>query len=265
MNPHSAAAAGRELLVQHLPGGVVWLILNRPDRHNALSRPVLDELGKAVSAVQRDPELRCVLLRGAGERYFAAGGDLFDLDSVRSEAAVRAMSDEACAALNTIRHCTVPVIACLNGDAIGGGAELAMAADMRLISAHARIGYIQGRLAITSAWGGGPDLFRVAGSSRALRMMARCEMIDAERALQWGIADGILSDGTDGDDLASFLKPLLAVSPRVLRGIKAQAIACRQGGDWLACRNVEREHLMATWLHDDHWQAAARIMSKGVQ
>ena len=93
------------------------------------------------------------------------------------------MMEEAGGALDAIRHCPVPVIAYLNGDAIGGGAELAVACDLRLQAGHARIGFIQSRLAITSAWGGGPDLFQLLGSARAMRMMCRGELVDAQQAL----------------------------------------------------------------------------------
>ncbi|NYT26145.1 enoyl-CoA hydratase/isomerase family protein [Alcaligenaceae bacterium] len=265
MDTHSPSAPQEDLLIEQREGGAVWITLNRPAKHNALARHVLAGLRDAILRAQADEQLRCIVLRGAGDRYFAAGGDLVDLASVRDNDAVVDMSEQACAALQAVRDCPVPVIACLNGDAIGGGAELAMAADMRLMAAHARIGYIQARLAITSAWGGGPDLFRAVGPGRAMRMMTRSEMIDAGLALQWGIADGILNDGPDGEDLAAFLKPVLATRPQVLRGIKAQAIAHRRGGDWQECRRVERQHLVSTWLHDDHWAAAEKILSKGAK
>src|SRR3546814_11040713 len=111
------------------------------------------------------------------------------------------MSVESRDALDAIRDCDVPVIAYLNGDAIGGGAELALACDMRVMAATARIGYIQAKLAITPAWGGGTDLCVLIGSSRAFRMMARCEMIAADPAPAWGLAAAVIPDGPDGAGL----------------------------------------------------------------
>jgi len=244
------------------PGGL-WLTINRARKHNALARPVLAALAQAVRDAGRRADLRYIVISGAGEKYFAAGGDLRDLESVRDEAAVMAMMEEAGSALDAIRLCPVPVIAYLNGDAIGGGAELALACDLRLQAAHARIGYIQAKLAITSAWGGGPDLFRLVGPAHALRMMSRCELVDAPRALDWGLADAVIADGADGHDLAGFVAPLNACPPQVLRGIKAQAIAARQGQPWAAHRAVEQKHLVQTWLHADHWAAAEKLLSKG--
>ena len=259
----SQAAAASNIAVREPQPGAVWLTIDRPQKHNALARPVLSELAAAVRAAGEREDVRYIVITGAGDKYFAAGGDLRDLANVRDEAAVMAMMEEAGAALDAIRQCPVPVIALLNGDAIGGGAELALACDMRLQSAHARIGYIQAKLAITSAWGGGPDLFQLIGPAHAMRMMSRCELVPAELAVSWGLADAVISDGAQGNDLAAFVKPLNACAPQVLRGIKAQAIAARQGLGWKAHRAIEQKHLVRTWLHDDHWAASDKLLSKG--
>jgi enoyl-CoA hydratase/carnithine racemase len=249
-------------LVHEPNPGTVWVTVNRVRKHNALARPVLAGLAAAVRAAGARDDVRYLVVTGAGERYFAAGGDLRDLANVRDEAAVMAMMEEAGAALDAIRTCPVPVIAFLNGDAIGGGAELALACDMRLQSANARIGYIQAKLGITSAWGGGPDLFQLVGPANAMRMMSRCELICAEQALSWGLTDAVISDGPHGQDFAAFTKPLNNCPPQVLRGIKAQAIAARQGLGWKAHRAVEQKHLVQTWLHDDHWTASEKFLSR---
>ena len=111
-----------------------------------------------------EPDLACVVLTGAGDKYFAAGGDLRDLAQVRTEQGVCAMVEEARAALDAVRTFPLPVVAVLNGDALGGGAELALACDLRVMREGASIGYVQGRLAITTGWGGGTDLATVIGA-----------------------------------------------------------------------------------------------------
>ena len=97
----------------------------------------------------------------------------------------------------------------------------------------------------------------------AMRMMSRAELVGAEQALAWGLADAVISDGANGNDFAAFTKPLNACAPQVLRGIKAQAIVARQGAGWKAHRAVEQKHLVRTWLHDDHWAASEKLLSKG--
>ncbi|UHL63960.1 enoyl-CoA hydratase/isomerase family protein [Paralcaligenes sp. KSB-10] len=255
--------SNKDILVTDRGGGQIWLTINRAGKHNALSRSVLEELSNTVTRYGDDADTRFIVIQGAGERYFAAGGDLVDLSSVRTPEATRAMSSEARGALDSVRNCKTPVIAYLNGDAIGGGAELALACDMRMISAPARIGFIHARLAITPAWGGGTDLCSLVGASRALRMMSRCEMIHAEMALDWGLADAVITDGPEGQDVREFLQPLLQRSGLILRSLKEQANAWRTGRSYTERRDAEQRHLIASWTHDDHWQAADHILSKG--
>ena len=254
--------ASTDVQVDASDNGLVAIIVNRPHKHNALARPVLAALAAAVRDAGDLARTRCILLAGAGDKYFAAGGDLVDLATVRTDAEIDAMGDEARDALDAIRNCPVPVVAYVNGDALGGGAELALACDMRLIAPHARIGFIQGRMGITSAWGGGPDLIALIGPARAMRMMARCEMIDAARAVAWGLADLEVRDGRDGDEVKSFLKPMLERSAGVTRGIKAQTIAWRDGLMLAPRRDVERTHLRATWASAEHWAAVDRFLSR---
>src|SRR5438105_359089 len=132
-----------DVVVDARRNGLTWITINRPRKHNALALPVLDALAAAVRNAGNDLRTRCIALRGAGDKYFAAGGDLVDLASVRSDSEIDAMGDQAAAALDAVRTCPVPIVAYLNGDALGGGAELAVACDLRLMASHARIGFIQ--------------------------------------------------------------------------------------------------------------------------
>ena len=251
-----------DILVDCHQGGDTWITIDRPHKHNALARTVLADLADVMARIGDDPGTRCVVLRGAGDKYFAAGGDLVDLASVRTEGATREMAEQAAAALDAVRNCPVPVIAYVNGDALGGGAELALACDMRMLEAHARIGFVQGRMGITSAWGGGTDLCQLVGAARAMRMMARCEMVGAEAALDWGLVDVVVTGGAEDEGIRSFLKPLLDRSPLVLRGIKAQSSAWRAGRSYTERRDIERKNLVSTWLSDEHWAAVDRFLGR---
>lgn len=250
-------------MIETRESGVRWITINRAGKHNALSRGVLEQIAHAVTDVADDPLIRSIVLRGAGERFYAAGGDLVELSAVRDEAATMAMTDQARGALDAIRDCPIPVIAFLNGDAIGGGAELAVACDMRLQLESARIGYIQAKLAITSAWGGGPDLCQLVGASRAMRMMARAELIDAQTALAWGLADVVIRKASQEQDIEAFIAPILNCPAHVLRGIKAQTRAARRRIAFDDARALEQRHLIHAWLHEDHWAAAEALLSKG--
>jgi len=248
-----------DLLVARHDAGLAWITLNRPAKHNALSRSLLGALARAIRTAGADATTRCIVLCGAGRHYFAAGGDLVDLGTVRTKAATRRMVDEASAALDAVRNCPVPVIAYLNGDALGGGAELAVACDIRVAAPHAHVGYVHGRLAITSAWGGGSDLCELVGSARAMRMMARCESVDAATASAWGLVDAIVDDDAA---VHAFVEPMLALSPLMLRGVKAQTRAWRDGLPRVARLAVERDHIVATWVDDAHWLAVEGFLTR---
>ncbi|HVE50106.1 MAG TPA: enoyl-CoA hydratase/isomerase family protein [Casimicrobiaceae bacterium] len=240
-------------------GDVCSVTIHRPEKMNPLSRSLLRTLRSAFEAIAADPKAKCVILRGAGERYFAAGGDLHDLDNVRSDADTIAMAIECRGALDTVRNCPLPVVAAINGDAIGGGAELALACDMRVMAEHANIGYVHGRLAITAAWGGGTDLIDLVGASRALRMMASAETIDAFTALEWGLADVVVPSADLDRRVNEFVEPIRRQSQYVLRAMKAQVMASRNGATRDERRALELKHIMETWTHADHWRAVERV------
>lgn len=250
------------IVVDASASGLVWITINRPHKHNALALPVLDALAQAVLSAGDDSRTRCIVLRGAGDRYFAAGGDLVELASVRSKEEIDDMGNRATAALDAVRNCPIPTVAYVNGDALGGGAELALACDMRLFAAHARLGFVHGRVGITSAWGGGPDLCALVGSAHALRMMSRCEMVDAELALTWGLADLVAQTGSENDGVSAFLKPILERSPLILRSIKQQTSAWRNDLPFPAQREVERRNLQATWASAEHWAAVDTFLAQ---
>jgi enoyl-CoA hydratase len=242
-------------------GRLLRVTINRPGKHNPLSRSILADLREAFDSARDDTDLACAVLTGAGDRYFAAGGDLRDLAEVRTEQGVHAMVEESRAALDAVRTFPLPVIALLNGDALGGGAELAVACDLRVMREGASIGYVQGRLAITTGWGGGTDLAMVVGPTRALRMAARCELVSAQTALAWGLADAVAPADRLEAALAEFLAPILKQSGNVLRGFKACALAARRGQPFEACRALEQEVFAKAWMHPDHWAAVDRFMA----
>jgi enoyl-CoA hydratase len=248
--------------VQERESGLFWISINRPDKHNALALSVLESLAAAVHEAAARPGTKVIIVRGAGDKYFAAGGDLVELSSVRTPAEIEAMADAASAALDALRRSPVPVVAYVNGDAIGGGAELAVACDLRVLAPHARIGFIQGRLSITTAWGGGPDLCALVGAARATRIMARCEMIGAAQAIAWGLADLEAVDGPDGGAFKGFLQPMLERTRAVLEGIKQQAVLFRDGAFLAERRAVERRHLVTTWSSAEHWQAVEGFLTR---
>lgn len=242
--------------------GVLYVCINRPEKRNALSMATLDAIAAAFDDAVSESDLRLAVLTGSGDKSFAAGGDLKELASVKGEAAAVAMATHAKQALNAVRNFPLPVVAALNGDALGGGAELAMACDMRVAASRARIGFIQGKLRITSAWGGGVDLMRLVGTATALQMMTRMEVLEPSQALARGLYNVAADARTSLDDtLEAFIAPMRGQSPHVMRSFKAMALHLRQS-------NREEIDLLETnnfgfaWAHPDHDRAVDRLLSK---
>ncbi len=241
--------------------GRLAVTIDRADKRNALSRAVLAELQETFERHAKDDSLRVATLTGAGDKSFAAGGDLRDLASVRTVKEAEIMADQAKAALDAIRNFPVPVVAALNGDALGGGAELAASCDFRVAASHARIGFIQGRLNIATAWGGGIDLARIVGSARALRLLARSELLSGDEALALSLVDVAAGNGQSLDDcLKAFLTPIMGQAPQVLRAFKALSLRARRAPPRDDLMQLETQLFADTWAHQDHWDAADKLL-----
>lgn len=243
--------------------GILAVTVNRPDKRNALSQAVLGELRSCFDAHRDEPALIAATLIGAGERCFAAGGDLQEFDSLRTREPTIAMGRHSLAALDAVRAFPVPVIALLNGDAIGGGAELAVACDLRVFAAHSRIAFVQSSLGITPAWGGGADLIRIVGAARALRLFMRAEFLSAEQALGFGLADAVADTGRPfAAFVADFLAPVKTRAPHVMRAYKRLVLAARDTPQAARVRDVEAAALLETWLDPAHWQAHDTVLAR---
>jgi enoyl-CoA hydratase len=244
-----------ELLVG-VTDDVLAVTINRPERRNALAMSVLDEICAAFERFADNETIKYATLSGAGDKAFAAGGDLAELQSVRTIESARSMAEQGKRALEAVRNFPAPVIAVLNGAALGGGAELALACDMRVAASHAKIGFVQTRLAIAPAWGGAVELFDLVGHAAAMRMLTRAEILDAKEAHACGIFDRVAAEGESLQDaLDAFASPLASQAPHVLRAIKNQAIAARSMSR-AARLELETRLLAELWVHPAHWAAA---------
>lgn len=252
-----------EITLERPESGMLVVTVNRAEKRNALSRTCLTELGRAFTQHASDAEIRVAVLTGAGEKAFAAGGDLKDFGAIRTESEADGLFRLANESLQAIRTFPVPTVAALNGIAVGGGAELAVACDFRVAAPGAAIGFVQARLAITSGFGGGADLMRLLGPSRALLHMLRAETLPAEQALEIGLVDAV-ADADEGlmDCVQRFTKPMRQLPVQVARALKAQAVTARAHTGERERERVEREGFARTWAHNDHWEALDRAFSR---
>lgn len=249
------------LLVEECEGGLLRLTLNRPRQHNALSFALLERLRETLDSYARDAALKCVIVTGAGDRSFCAGGDLHELDSMRSLDDAREISRIGRRALDAVRYFPVPVAAALNGDALGGGAELALACDYCLAASHARLGFLQARLNLMTAWGGAADVIARCGSARGMMLLLRARRLGAGEALEAGLIDEVGDERQSAHELAQdWSDSMMERSRAVIRGQKALAVIMRRRvHDALA--EAEEQHMANAWTDPAHWEALRQSFS----
>jgi enoyl-CoA hydratase len=180
-----------ETLLCEVREQVATVTLNRPKVLHALNTQVFDELESAFTALSRDTGVRVILLTGAGEKAFAAGADINEIastDAVTGHAKAR----RGQTVFHLIETCGKPVIACINGFALGGGCELAMACTMRLAGENAKLGQPEVKLGLVPGYGGTQRLPRLVGKPAALRLLLTGEMIGAAEALRIGLVDEVV-------------------------------------------------------------------------
>jgi enoyl-CoA hydratase len=203
-------------LIVDVREGVGYVTVNRPDKLNALNNSVMDELGAAFTAFGGDPAVRGVILTGAGEKAFVAGADIGELNQ-ESPVAAQERSLRGRKVLDGIEGLGKPVIAAINGFALGGGCELALACHVRVAAEGARLGTPEVKLGIMCGLGGTQRLPRLVGRGRALEILLTGEMVDAQEALRIGLVNRVVPREKLLEESESLLRKMLANGPVALR------------------------------------------------
>ena len=180
------------LVLKSLEDRILTLTINRPEALNALNRNVIDALSAALEAAQDSPEVRVIVLTGAGEKAFVAGADIkefADFDQAQGEDLARRGQRDL---FDRVEQSRKPVVAAVNGFALGGGLELAMAAHVRVASTNARMGLPEVSLGVIPGYGGTQRLAQIVGKGKALEMVLTAGMIDAEAALACGLVNQVV-------------------------------------------------------------------------
>ena len=170
--------------------------INRPEALNALNTDVIFELSRTIDIIGVDDDIKAVIITGAGERSFCAGADISYMVSITPIMAEKYASS-AQEVLNKIEKLEKPVIAAINGFALGGGCELAMVCDIRIASSNAKLGQPEVTIGIPPGWGGTQRLLRIVGPSKAKEMIFTGKMISAEEAEQIGLVNKVIALGQD--------------------------------------------------------------------
>ena len=206
-----------ETLLTQIDGAVGTVTLHRPKVLHALNHQVFDELEHVFQELAGNPAVRVILLTGSGEKAFAAGADITELAATDAVSGER-LALRGHAVFRSIERCGKPVIALVNGFALGGGCELAMACTLRVASESARFGQPEVKLGLTPGYGGTQRLPRLVGPGAALRMLLTGTMLSASEALRIGLVDEVVPAAelaTRGQALAN---EIAAMAPQALAG-----------------------------------------------
>jgi enoyl-CoA hydratase len=228
--------------------GLAVITIDRPHARNAISLETMDQLEKALDGAEG---ARALVITGAGDKAFVSGGDLKELSALRTEVDASAMAFRMRSICDRIAGFPTPTVAALNGHALGGGAEFAVAADIRLAADDIRIGFNQVALEIMPAWGGAERLVALVGYSKALLLAGTGTVIEAAEAERIGLVDRVLPRASFADDWRAIARAL-ANRPageikRVMKGATTtEAVAA----------------FARLWVSDEHWAAADKVMKR---
>lgn len=193
----------QHLIFETDENGIATLTINRPDKLNALNSGLIDELEKAVKTVETSDDVRGLIITGSGEKAFVAGADIAELQKLNRETGEK-LSSRGQSVFNTIEQSSKPVIAVINGYALGGGAELAMACHIRIATDNALIGLPEVSLGLIPGYGGTQRLPALVGKSKAMEMILTGKPVKAADALSYGLVNHVKDSG----EALSFAKQL---------------------------------------------------------
>ncbi|WP_299258933.1 enoyl-CoA hydratase-related protein [uncultured Aquimarina sp.] len=180
------------ILTSHT-GGITTITINRPSKLNALNKETIQELHNAFDVANKDPQSKVIIVTGSGEKAFVAGADISEFAnfSVDQGGQLAAKGQELL--FDFVANLSTPVIAAVNGFALGGGLELAMAAHFRVASDNAKMGLPEVSLGVIPGYGGTQRLPQLVGKGRAMEMIMTAGMIDANQALNYGLVNHVVS------------------------------------------------------------------------
>lgn len=209
------------LLIETIDG-ITTITINRPDKLNALNRTVIEELGKAIDEIINTSEVRSAIITGSGPKSFVAGADINEfsaLDAAGGKALAQRGQDLV---FSKIENSSKPIIAAVNGFALGGGCELAMACHFRVASETARFGQPEVNLGLIPGYGGTQRLVQLIGKGRAMELLMTGNMIDANTALQYGLVNHVVKPEELLDKARAILTLINFKAPLAIAGcIKA--------------------------------------------
>ncbi|WP_310555206.1 enoyl-CoA hydratase-related protein [Flavobacterium sp.] len=181
----------QNIIIEH-EKGIATIFINRPEKLNALNKATIQELHETLKTAEKNPEIKVIVITGSGEKAFVAGADISEFAHFSSEDGAKLAAKGQEILFDFIENLKTPVIAAINGFALGGGLELAMACHFRIASDHAKMGLPETSLGVIPGYGGTQRLPQLVGKGRAMEMIMTAGMIDAETAKAYGLVNHVV-------------------------------------------------------------------------
>ena len=246
--------APESLRVTRRDDGIVTLTFNRPAARNALDWATQTTFLDAIRRLHDDTSVRVVILTGGGEKAFCAGGDLLELANHPAREDGERLATIMGEALTLLENAPFPSIAAINGHAMGGGCEIALACDLRIIDPRAKFGLVQLSLGLTPGWGAGQRLLHLVGYSRALHILLMAQPMSAADALNLGLVNQIAGEGRAYADA-------LTLAERIARW-DGEAVAAVKHILREASPEAERAVFPELWAAEAHLRAVDEFLQR---
>ena len=237
------------------------LTFNRPEAYNALTLEMMHAFRLTINNLASDKQLRVLVLTGVGEKSFCSGGDLIQLSKRPSEQDAWEMIQLMGDALLAMEHLPVPVIAAINGYALGGGSEIALACDMRIVDANVRMGMVQINMGLTPGWGAGQRLLRLVGYPQAMQLLLSGDRMQADDLQRLGLANQVVDAGQALPAALELAQDIASKPPDVVRGIKALLQAGRTQ-PYAYALQTERDLFPPLWAAPAHLEAVSAFLQR---
>jgi enoyl-CoA hydratase len=250
-----------KILYESITPQIGRIVLNRPEVLNAFDFEMIDEFTAAIERAHADPHLRVLVLTGAGDRGFCTGGDLKYYYAYCTEADGRRISGTMTAALNRLEALPIPTIAAVNGHTRGGGAEVAMACDLRVMSETATIGFTHLNVAVSTAWGGSRRLLRSVGYATAIDLTLNSRILTSAEAHALRIVQRTAPSADLKNAAMAWAEELAARPPQAVRAIK-QILMSGVKADSDPVALMEADLFPGLWAHPDHERLTASFLSR---
>jgi len=248
-----------QTLLASLENGIYTITINRPDKLNALNKDVFTDLNTALDEIESNPEIKSVIITGSGPKAFVAGADISEFNSLNKEQA-KALAKRGQDIFARIENSSKPIVAAVNGFALGGGCELAMSCHFRVASENAKFGQPEVNLGLIPGYGGTQRLVQLIGKGKAMELLMSAHMIDAKEAKELGLVNYVTTTDTLLEHTRKILDVINSKAPLAVAGcIKAANAVFNESIDGFA---LEIEEFGNTFDTEDMKEGVTAFLEK---